>query len=188
MTGDEHQWDDLNWPSVETQIAIDRDSSSDPPVYSSLHPFVFQSAYPRDVHFFFFYRYIHLGGNTFTDHVRSSSEKDVRSWLLSDPLSLHLDSEFSFRFAIGGDCTWVAWAPILIDENWRMLSCCFPYYITVLIYHAALNALNRRILCCHRAKDKGTGHWKRWLSSNSKGSKSNREEGRMQATDISVLA
>ena len=118
---------------------------------------------------FFLDRYIHLGGNTFTDHVRSSSEKDVRSWLLSDPLSLHLDSEFSFRFAICGGCTWVAWAPILIDENWRMLSCCFPYYITVLIYHAALNALNRRILCCHRAKDKGTGHCKRWLSSNSKG-------------------
>jgi len=48
----------LNWPSVETKIAIDRDSSSDPPVYSSLHPFPFQSAYPfqlRDVHFFLFY-------------------------------------------------------------------------------------------------------------------------------------
>lgn len=48
----------MNWPSVETKIAIDRDSSSDPPVYSSLHPFPFQSAYPfqlRDVHFFFFY-------------------------------------------------------------------------------------------------------------------------------------
>ena len=45
-------------PSVETKIAIDRDSSSDPPVYSSLHPFPFQSAYPfqlRDVHFFLFY-------------------------------------------------------------------------------------------------------------------------------------
>ena len=26
----------------------------------------------------------------------------------SKPLSLHLDSEFSFRFAIGGGCTWVA--------------------------------------------------------------------------------
>lgn len=36
-----------------------------------------------------------------------------------------------------------------------MLSCGFPYYITVLIYHAALNALSRRILWCHRAKDKG---------------------------------
>lgn len=31
--------------------------------------------------------YIRLGGNNFTDHVRSSSEKDVQSWLLSDPLS-----------------------------------------------------------------------------------------------------
>lgn len=44
------------------------------------------------------------------------------SWLMGvrrralAPLSLHLDSEFSFRFAIGGGCTWVAWAPILIDE------------------------------------------------------------------------
>lgn len=46
----------MNWPSVETKIAIDRDSSSDPPVYSSFHPFLFKSAYPfrlRDVHFFF---------------------------------------------------------------------------------------------------------------------------------------
>ena len=35
VTVDEHQWDGLNWPSVETKIAIDRDSLSDPPVYSS---------------------------------------------------------------------------------------------------------------------------------------------------------